>query len=126
MTGLVSLFGAALVAVVLTSWRQISFAASPSLFALQLSVATLLPLFGYLFFLRLGYATWSWAPFSYGSLLPLLIAALSSAVALFVLLRPQTFRLATKLSLVSACAVIWALSAAAAGFYTACSVGDCL
>jgi len=96
------------------------------LFAAQLCVATLLPLFGYLFFLRLGYATWSWAPFSSGSLFPLLIAGLSSAVALLVLLRPQRLRFATKLALVSISTVVWALSVVAAGFYTACSVGDCL
>jgi hypothetical protein len=126
MTALIALFGTALGVPALMTWRQASFAVNPALFVLRLLIAVLLPLVGYLVFLRIGYTTFSWAPFSDGSLLPIVIAALGSAVALLLLLRTQHFRRATTLVFFAGCALIWFALLVSTALYIACSAGDCL
>ena len=126
MVSFLVLVGTMLAAVGGTSLRQASAISNKSGFVAQLFIALLLPLLGYFLYLRIGYRTWSWSPFAYGSLLPIILVALGSLAALFLLLRPQHLSVFTKCILLFSCAVAWVLLLLVGSFAIAYSVGDSL
>ena len=126
MVSFLGLCGIAVGTAAICAWRQASLGVNLLAFVLQLFAATLLPLLAYMLYLRLGYAVWSWSPASYGSMLPAIVAALGSFVAVAFLLWPQPVRVGTKLVVFSASLAVWALLCSVGSLHIACAAGDCL
>jgi len=119
---LASLLALALAAAILITSARLTLPPRATL-NVYMPIAFFGPLVVLWLFLAAGYQHWSWAPFSYDSAVPHVLAAFTFLVLMLVgLTRGSAPR---KLLIGLIVAVLWLVSWFVGTIFTACSMGDC-
>ena len=91
----------------------------------QIALAIFVPIALLSGYLTVGYRTWNWSIFGYGSLLPWLLAGLLFAIMLWRALFRCTASASAKAIVGTLSSVSWLFLSATAGLAIACRSGDC-